>query len=176
MRRAETEVGTTHLAFSQFRRSAYGFVDPKEVHPKWKAIPRSVTATQFLAQACNSIPVDWRLFLQTNVPPQDQRYAEMVRTLARYKKIQSYGGWKRLPNPGAPIGPGSTYKDLELLKARLQAEGDLPAVAPNRNRKTKYVVDQLTSDALKSFQFRHGNHSRRIHRSADLGRIELLHG
>lgn len=151
---ASVEVSTTHLALYAIQALAYGFVDPTDVHPKWKPIKRAVTASQFLDAAFQQPVGQFAPYLLEKVPPQDSRYRDMVKTLERYRKIQSYGGWKPLPDPGRPVGPGVPYKDLDLLKARLQAEGDLPSTPQARNRKK--IVEQLTSDALKSFQFRHG--------------------
>jgi len=151
---AGVEVGTTHLALFAIQALAYGFVDPTEVHPKWAPYPRAVSASQFLDAAFQQPPQTFAAYLLEKVPPQDARYQDMVRTLERYRKILSFGGWKPLPNPGQPVGPGVAYKDLDLLKARLQAEGDLPETPPVKNRKK--IFEQLTSDALKSFQFRHG--------------------
>ena len=152
---ASRDVSATHLALFAIQSLAYGFVDPTEVHPKWKVLPRALTAAQFLDQALRQPNgSQFAGFLLAKVPPQDPRYQDMVKTLRRYQKIQSFGGWKPLPDPGRPIGPGVSYSDLSLLKARLQAEGDLPATAPVKNKKN--IFEQLTSDALKSFQFRHG--------------------
>ncbi len=154
---AKMDVGTTHLALYAIQAFAYGFVDPTEVHPKWKPIKRAVTATVFLDQALRQSPGGFAPFLFAKAPPQDPRYAEMINTLAKYRKIQSFGGWKPVPDPGRPVGPGDTYRDMELIQARLQAEGDLPATAPvRRSRRERFTLDQLTSDAIKSFQFRHG--------------------
>lgn len=152
--RAKIEVGTTHLALYAIQALAYGFVDPTEVHPKWKPIERKVTASQFLDAAFREPPSQLSDYLLAKVPPRDPRYSDMIKTLERYRKIQSFGGWKQLTDPRRPIGPGSSYQDLDLLKARLTAEGDLPETPPTRNRKK--IVEPLTSDALKSFQFRHG--------------------
>ncbi len=151
---ADIDTKTTHLALYAIQSLAYGFVDPATVHPKWKDVPREIAASDFLNAALQQPPHTFANFLLSKVPPQDSRYADMVNTLQRYRKIQSFGGWKPLPNPGQAMGPGMSYRDLDLLKARLQAEGDLPETAQKRNRKN--IFEQLTSDALKSFQFRHG--------------------
>jgi murein L,D-transpeptidase YcbB/YkuD len=78
----------------------------------------------------------------------------MVKTLARYRKIDSLGGWRDLPATAEPAGPGTSYPELSLLRSRLQAEGDLPPSTFKKSRKSE--IDQRTSDAIKSFQFRHG--------------------
>ena len=152
--RARVEVGTTQLALYAIQSLAYGFVDPTAVHPKWDEIPRKVTAYHFLDQALAQPSSQMASFLLQKVPPQDDRYVQMVKTLARYRKIDSLGGWRSLPATREPVGAGSTYPELQLLKARLEAEGDLPPGPERRNRKN--IVEERTAEAIKSFQFRHG--------------------
>jgi murein L,D-transpeptidase YcbB/YkuD len=152
-KRAEVEVGTTQLALYAIQSLAYGFVDPTAVHSKWSPISRQVTAYQFLDDALRQGPSNFAGTLLQKVPPQDTRYAEMVKTLKRYREIDALGGWRDLPASAQPIGPGSKYAGVSLLTARLQAEGDLPG---GTARSKKSEVDQRTGDAIKSFQFRHG--------------------
>lgn len=151
--RAAVEVGTTQLALYAIQSLAYGFVDPTDVHPKWAEISRKYTAYQFLDGALQQSPNNFASYLLQNVPPPDSRYSEMVKTLARYRKIDSLGGWRNLPATANPAGPGSQYPELTLLRSRLQAEGDLPASVGKFKGK---VIDDRTGDAIKSFQFRHG--------------------
>lgn len=152
--RAAVEVGTTRLALYAIQAVAYGFVDPTTVHPKWDEITRKVTAYHFLDQALAQPASQMSEFLLRVAPPQDDRYRKMVETLERYRKIDSLGGWRSLPATSQPVGPGTSYPELQLLRARLQAEGDLPPGPKIKNRKN--IVDQRTSDSIKSFQFRHG--------------------
>lgn len=151
--RAKVEVGTTQLALFAIQSLAYGFVDPTTVHNKWAALKRTPTAFQFLDQALAQQPGELTRFLLNSVPPQDDRYRDMVKTLARYRELERLGGWKTLPGTAAPVGPGSRYDGLDLLRTRLQAEGDLPPTLAKFKGKE---MDQRTSDAIKSFQFRHG--------------------
>lgn len=151
--RAEVEVGTTQLALYAIQSLAYGYVDPTEVHSKWKEIQRQVSSYQFLEQALQQPPSQFAPFLLQAVPPQDQRYAEMVKTLAHYRKLDSMGGWRALPATAQPAGPGLKYPELNLLRSRLQAEGDLPSFS---GKKRDDTIDTRTGDAIKSFQFRHG--------------------
>lgn len=153
VRRAEVEVGTTQLALYAIQSLAYGFVNPKDVHPKWAEIPRQVTSYQFLDNALRQPPSQFAATLLREVPPQDSRYAEMVKTLARYREIDKLGGWRSLPATAQPAGPGTKYPELNLLTSRLEAEGDLPG---GTAKSKKGVIDNRTGDAIKSFQFRHG--------------------
>lgn len=152
--RAKVEVGTTQLALYAIQALAYGFVDAGTVHQKWADIPRKLTSYHFLDQALQRSPTQMASFLLQVVPPQDKRYQEMVKTLARYRKIDSLGGWKNLPATAQPAGPGTAYPELTLLRSRLQAEGDLPPSTFKKSRKSE--IDDRTGEAIKSFQFRHG--------------------
>lgn len=154
--RAAVEVGTTQLALYAIQSLAYGFVDPTSVHTKWSDIPRTVTAYQFLDGALQVSPQQFASFLLQKVPPQDSRYAEMIKTLARYRKIDSLGGWRSLPATAQPAGAGSAYPEVKLLKSRLQAEGDLPGGSLGSRKDKGRTIDQRTGEAIKSFQFRHG--------------------
>jgi len=151
--RAEVEVGTTQLALYAIQSLAYGFVDPTTVHPKWASIPRQFNSYQFLDQALQQPPSQFTAVLLQNVPPQDARYTEMVKTLARYRQLNTMGGWRDLPGTAQPAGPGTKYPELNLLTSRLQAEGDLPG---GTAKSRKGTIDNRTGEALKSFQFRHG--------------------
>ncbi|HQZ28415.1 MAG TPA: L,D-transpeptidase family protein [Verrucomicrobiales bacterium] len=152
-KRAAVEVGTTQLALHAIQSVAYGFVDPRQVHPKWAEIPRQVTSYQFLDQALQKPPSQFAGHLLQSAPPQDTRYLELVKTLARYRDLSRSGGWRSLPATATPAGPGTKYSALNLLTSRLQSEGDLPGGATN-NLKGK--IDNRTGEAIKSFQFRHG--------------------
>lgn len=152
-KRAEVEVGTTQLALYAIQSLAYGFVNPKDVHPKWAEISRQVTSYQFLDQALRAGPSQFAATLLQQVPPQDGRYADMVKTLKRYRDINQMGGWRDLPGTAQPAGPGTKYPELSLLTSRLQAEGDLPG---GTAKSRKGTIDNRTGDAIKSFQFRHG--------------------
>lgn len=152
-RRAEVEVGTTQLALYAIQSLAYGFVNPRDVHSKWAEIPRQVTSYQFLDEALRQHPSQFAATLLQKVPPQDSRYAEMLKTLQRYREIDRMGGWRNLPGTAQPAGPGTKYPELNLLTSRLQAEGDLPG---GTAKSRKGMIDNRTGDAIKSFQFRHG--------------------
>ncbi len=151
--RAAVEVGTTQLALYAIQAAAYGFVEPGTVHKKWDEVGRKLTAYHFLDQALQQHPSQFASFLLQTAPPQDVRYKEMVKTLARYRKIDSLGGWRNLPATAQPAGPGSQYPEWNLLTSRLQAEGDLPGGAAKNKKGT---IDDRTGEAIKSFQFRHG--------------------
>ncbi|MEM9282846.1 MAG: L,D-transpeptidase family protein [Verrucomicrobiota bacterium] len=152
--RAAIDVGTTQLALFAIQSLAYGLVDPTTVHPKWGEIKRTVSSYRFLDEALLQPPHLFASFLLQKVPPQDPRYNEMLSALARYREIEAMGGWRNLPATARPSGPGSPYPEMKLLRARLQAEKDLPPGGIPRGARD--IIDQRTGDAIKSFQFRHG--------------------
>lgn len=151
--RAKLDIGTTQLALFAIQSLAYGFVDPTSVHAKWEPIPRTVTPVSLLEKAFAQGSREFARWLDENAPPPDPRYRDLVGRLARYREIESLGGWKSLPPTAKPAKPGEPYPNVPLLRARLRAEGDLPASAPQIRSK---VLDPETTQAVKSFQFRHG--------------------
>ncbi len=151
--RAQVEVGTTQLALFVVQSAAYGLVDPSSSHGKWKEIPRRVGALGYLQAAMKQSPNRMARYLLDHVPPQDKRYRDMLGALAKYRKIEEFGGWRPLSNPGKIVSVGMPYEQIGLLRSRLQAEGDLPSFTGQYRSNT---LDQTTSDAIKSFQFRHG--------------------
>ena len=151
---AATDVATTQLALYAIQALAYGFTDPTDFHPKWKAISRRVSAYAFLDEALKNDPSQFSTVLLDKAPPEDSRYGEMVKSLARYREIARLGGWRKLPVTAVASGPGDPNPELKLLRARLQAEGDLPGGNSIKSRRRE--IDQRTADAIKSFQFRHG--------------------
>ncbi|MCB1063588.1 MAG: peptidoglycan-binding protein, partial [Verrucomicrobiae bacterium] len=150
---AKVDIATTHLALYAIQSLAYGFVDPVSVHSKWEAIPRTITPVALLDEALRQGPGEFARWLEGAAAPPDPRYRNLVATLARYREIASLGGWKSLPSPPKAVGPNEPYSEIPLLRARLRAEGDLPADAPHIRSK---IIDPETAMALKSFQFRHG--------------------
>ncbi|MCB1230467.1 MAG: L,D-transpeptidase family protein [Verrucomicrobiae bacterium] len=150
---AKLDIGTTHLALYAIQSLAYGFIDPASVHEKWKPISRTVSPVALLDEALRQGPGEFARWLEGAAAPPDVRYRDLVSTLARYREIAGLGGWKPLPSPTRNVGPGDPYPEVGLLRARLRAEGDLPADARKIRSKT---IDAETADALKSFQFRHG--------------------
>ncbi len=152
--RASIDIGTTKMALFAIQSLAYGFANPTEFHPKWKELNRTPTAYDFLNAAIDKESPD-RLgqYLLSKVPPEDERYKDMIKSLARFRKIDSFGGWRNLAATAAPAGPGSSYPQISLLRSRLQAEGDLPPSAGKFRGKT---IDKQMGEAIKSFQFRHG--------------------
>lgn len=75
--------------------------------------------------------------------------APMKDAIKRYAKIVSKGGWKKLPK--GKLQRGQRGPAVELLRARLEASGDLVAY-----RNARHVFDSSVETAVKRFQMRHG--------------------
>ncbi|NNE93099.1 MAG: L,D-transpeptidase family protein [Verrucomicrobiales bacterium] len=153
--KAAVDISTTHLALFAIQSLAYGFANPEDVHPKWKPIPRAVSTYRFLDEGLKQPGHRFATYMEKLVAPTDPRYWDLIETLERYRQIEQYGGWKPIPGTAEPVGPGEPYSHLVLLRARLQAEGDLRTIDPKKKNRSK-VLDAETAQALRSFQFRHG--------------------
>jgi murein L,D-transpeptidase YcbB/YkuD len=70
--------------------------------------------------------------------------------IARYRTIVAAGGWPVVP-PGEPIEPGDRAPELDRLRERLAATGDLGPAAGHGD-----VYDAALVAAVERFQGRHG--------------------
>jgi murein L,D-transpeptidase YcbB/YkuD len=77
-------------------------------------------------------------------------YVQMRAALARYRDIQSSGGWPQVPE-GPTLHPGDSDPRIPTLRQRLQAEGDLTA-----GDASSLVFDEALKEAVMRFQNRHG--------------------
>lgn len=76
-------------------------------------------------------------------------YGRLRAALERYRAIARAGGWRVLSGPR--IEPKEVGPQVRALRARLAAEGDLPAAEADGD-----VFDAETVRAVKRFQSRHG--------------------
>ena len=150
---AQVEIGTTQVAIAAIDALLNGWVDPAEVHPKWKRVGRNTSALAILDAALRQ-PNHFTSVVEGMAAPPDRRYHELMAMLSKYRQISGAGGgWKTLPTVSQPVRVGEAYPAVSLLRARLRAEGDL---LPNAPKVKPKKLDPDTSQALKSFQFRHG--------------------
>jgi murein L,D-transpeptidase YcbB/YkuD len=78
-------------------------------------------------------------------------YLRLREALKRYRQIRKQGGWPMMP-AGPVLKKGSWHKQVEVLRQRLLAEGDLE-LGPTRD--VRYF-DDAVEFALERFQVRHG--------------------
>jgi len=150
---ANRELKTTRLAQRVIHALGSGYVDPSLLQPKWKSLPGRLDDPFALIDRALVLTPGELPAMFDRAAPSDDRYRKMVVTLERYLEIAQRGGWQRLPDPGNTIRLGDPYAGVGLLRARLRAEGDLPAEA---SRNVPTGIDAETDKAVKAFQFRHG--------------------
>ncbi len=95
---------------------------------------------QLTLQGLNS--PDMAAFLAEQAP-QHREYQALKVLLAKYRWLESVGGWPQIPD-GPTIRAGDADKRLDLLAQRLHLSGDLPTLPP--------PVHADTSDASFSLQ------------------------
>ncbi len=78
-------------------------------------------------------------------------YQGLVKALAQYRQIQQSGGWKSIAN-GSLIKPGMNDPRIPLIKARLQATGDLNKSTIDLN---DHKYNAQIEAGVKKFQQRH---------------------
>jgi murein L,D-transpeptidase YcbB/YkuD len=81
--------------------------------------------------------------------PRHAPYAGLKSALARYRQIESTGGWSAVP-PGATLRTGDTGPRVAALRARLTASDDLRGAPPGD------AYDDALGAAVGRFQARHG--------------------
>lgn len=94
--------------------------------------------------------------LIASVEPDSDEYRKTEQALAHYldlAKQQQQSGAEALPTVTKTVAVGEPYAATAALVARLKLEGDLAADAA---APTGTVFDQTLSDAVKSYQHRHG--------------------
>jgi murein L,D-transpeptidase YcbB/YkuD len=95
--------------------------------------------------------------LVASVEPDSDQYRKTEEALARYLVLsqqQETAGAPPIPAATKPVVVGEAYPHAAELEARLQLEGDAP---PSEEAKeTPRIYTKALSDAVKSFQHRHG--------------------
>lgn len=132
----------THLAF--------GKVDPQKFHPSWNFNHRlnDLQRLELLGQLLEA--PDLRAAIE-GLAPRSDYYRALLGHLAHYRELAALGGWPRVP-PGEALRPGTGSPRVLLLRARLAASGDLPAVSLPVDE--TYFDPELEA-AVRRFQARH---------------------
>jgi murein L,D-transpeptidase YcbB/YkuD len=79
--------------------------------------------------------------------------AVLKRTIDRYRRIEAQGGWRPIPK-GPPLRSGDNEERVELLRRRLEAEGEV--IKGGFGFGFASAFDANLEEALKKFQLRHG--------------------
>ena len=94
--------------------------------------------------------------LIAGVEPNSEQYRRTEAALGRYielAKQQAQSGAESLPTVAKALSVGQEYPAVDVLLARLQVEGDMPADAAQPK---DHLYDAQLSKGVKSFQHRHG--------------------
>lgn len=126
-----------------------GRVDPLTVEPNWTARRPSIDAVALLEQALVEGDVAGAL---ERLAPRDRLYAELRKTLARFRGYAARGSWTGI-EAGPTLRPGDTGIRVEQLRARLQLSGLLEAEAETQtNADARF--DESMAAAVRAFQRR----------------------
>ncbi len=145
---AELEMLLTSAFIDLARDLTRGRVDPKDVSRNNNIEVRELGAAYLLDGA--ETADDLMPYLKT-LMPRDERYHRLVKALDTYRGIAAKGGWKPVPEGGA-FKPNDKDVRLPILRDLLTMTGDMDAAS----RPVGETYDEVTVEAVKKFQRRHG--------------------
>ncbi len=124
-----------------------GCVNPQTIDAEWFANRRDADLAGILEAAIAEDAVD--SVFNSMLPPQTG-YWQLRSALARYRELQSKGGWNKI-DEGPTMKAGSQDSRIAALRKRLVASGDLSAIAGDST-----IFDRELEEAVMHFQRRHG--------------------
>jgi len=145
---ADFELLCTDAFLLYARHLLQGRVDPEEIVPTWTLDRRQGDLVQRLDEAVEQGTIRSAL---DDLRPKQAGYQQLRRALQRYRDIAEAGGWPTVPD-GPKLEIGVEHEQVEALRARLRATGDLTADASGAPRS---FGDTLRA-AVVRFQERHG--------------------
>jgi murein L,D-transpeptidase YcbB/YkuD len=141
------DVMLTHSFLLYASHLASGQIAPREVDPQWFTKPDRVNLTSLLRHALHTNNVK---SLLASLAPQQPGYQRLKEAYARYFAMAARGEWPVVP-PGPKLALGSNSPRVAILRARLAAEGDLPAQDTGST-----MYDAALQQAVQVFEERHG--------------------
>ena len=124
-----------------------GRFSPRKVDPDWTIKPRTRDLTAVLQEALGSHAVGESL---RALRPQGKGYVQLREVLHNYREVAAKGGWPTVA-AGSNLALGAQGQQVQNLRARLQASGDLSGGGSG-----KATFDKAMADAVRRFQKRHG--------------------
>ncbi len=124
---AARDVALSRLALASAAALAKGRVPLDQLEQDWAIPAPSFDAAAGLSAALKHDLAAWF----ASLPPQHPYYQRLVGALARYRAIAAGGGWAQVPR-GEPLKLGMTGERVRAARKRLEAEGDLAPLAPQR--------------------------------------------
>jgi murein L,D-transpeptidase YcbB/YkuD len=146
--RARVEILLTESLIRYGAHRRYGKVEARKMDPdinfRRESFGNQSTSQNILDALSSSSLAD---FIE-KAAPTGPYYRHMQDWLARYREIQSQGGYPVVP-PGPTLREGDSGPRVQAIRARLTASGDLEAAGDG----TRY--DSALKDAVIAFQKRH---------------------
>lgn len=128
----------------------FGKVDPERIDANWNMarVLRGFEPAVVIQRALDANDIYGALEREK---PSHPFYTGLKRELARYRKIETTGGWPVVPS-GPTLRPGSVDARVPVLRRRLEATGDLAAGGDA----TATLYDSALAAAVRGFQARIG--------------------
>lgn len=129
----------------------FGKVDPERIDADWN-MSRQLPGFEPAVEMQRALDANDVYGALEREKPSHPFYTSLKRELARYRKIESAGGWPTVPS-GATLRVGSVDARVPTLKRRLLATGDLPSGTDTSST----VYDSTVAAAVRGFQARVGD-------------------
>ena len=125
-----------------------GRLSPKDMNLNWHIDKPTVDTLAWLQRIVGAD--DFAAALDSLQPPHEG-YRRLHIALLKYMAMKSAGGWPAIGNDGI-LQIWDSDEQVQLLRRRLQAEGDL-LIGPVEN---PFLFDETVKDAVEHFQVRYG--------------------
>src|SRR5919106_1751132 len=147
-RLAHADMRLTYTFLTMAAHLASGRLQPETLRIDWYTKPRRVDLDTRLGEALQ----EKGSIVSTlhSYAPRSKEYARLREALARYRTIAQNGGW---PAVGTQLNLNATGEPVRRLRARLAAEGSLPAQQPSPGGD---VYDEALANTVRRFQQLHG--------------------
>lgn len=146
---ADADVRLTYAAASYAHDLAYGVVPRDALGKDWVAASDSRAAASVGRLVQAAARGDTEKLLR-GAAPRHAQYARLRAALANLRAVDLHGGWLPVPLE-LRVKPGKADPAIEQLRARLVADGDLPAAAASGT-----TLDEPLQEAVKHVQRRYG--------------------
>ncbi len=143
------EVALTGALLRYARALLRGEVDPRMVHPGWRAMPRGRDLAAELALAAEHGSIR---SLVNRVAPRAPAYRQLQEALAGLRRLNDRGPWPTMPATAA-LEVGTMDPAVGILREQLTALGDLDE---GKGHRPEALFDSTLLEAVIHFQRRHG--------------------
>ena len=130
---------------------AAGKTSPATIDPEWKALRRMTGEgwDRYIDSTLNTTDITSAI---RNLAPRHYEYVNLKKALARYRQIDSAGGWGTFTTSLPKIEKGMRHPDVSSLRKRLAATRGPIGFDPEDEE----LFDQVLHDQVVAFQQRNG--------------------